>query len=114
MLTGTLPPVSNKADWIEEYELYDDETGDPLDISGADEITVSVRDAKSRSVLLTATLSGGSIAHAETGVFRWTFAAESMRSLCPKTYEIGMTMLLNDVTTQLLIGHVPVVDGVVS
>jgi hypothetical protein len=114
MFTGTLSPVSNKADWIEEYELYDDETGEALDISTAEEITVSIRDPNSQSIELTASLSGGSITHIETGVFEWTFTAAQMRGLCAKTYEVGMTMLKDDVTTQILIGHVPVVDGIVS
>lgn len=114
MFTGTLPPVSNKADWIETYELYDDETGEALDISDAEEITVAIRDPASKSVELTATLGADTIEHIETGVIRWTFTAAQMRALCPKTYEIGMTMLKDDVTTQILIGALPVADGIVS
>ena len=114
MQTGTLPPVSNKADWIEEYELYDDETDETLDISTAEEITVSIRDPKTESVELTASLSGGAITHIETGVFEFVFTVAQMRGLCPKIYDVGMTILKDDITTQILIGYLPVSDGIVS
>jgi hypothetical protein len=114
MFTGTLSPVSNKADWIEAYGVYDDETGDPVDVSAASEIAIAIRDPASRSVLLSATLSGGSIEHIETGVFQWTFTAAQMQGLCAKTYEVGLTILQDDQTIQLFVGTLPVIDGIVS
>lgn len=113
MLLGMLSPVSNRADWIEAYELTDEETGDAFDISDAQEITVSIREPNSRNVELTATLSGGSIEHIETGIFQWTFTAAQMQSLCARTYEVGCTIQQDDQTVQLIIGTLPVLDGIV-
>lgn len=114
MLTGTLSPVSNQADWIEAYGLYDEETGDPVDVSDAAEITISIRDPESGSADLTATLTGGTIEHIETGVFQWTFTVAQMQQLCAKTYDVGMTILKDDQTIQLFIGKLPVLDGIVG
>lgn len=114
MLTATLSPVSNRADWIDAYGLYDIDTEDPIDVSSATEITVSIRDASSQAIILTATLSDGSVDHIEDGVFQWSFSASSMRNLCAKTYEVGCTIEIDDQTIQLLIGQLPVVDGIVS
>lgn len=114
MLTGTLSPVSNKADWIEAYGLTDEETGDPVDVSAATEITIALRDPSSRSVELTATLSGGTIEHIETGIFQWAFTAAQMSGLCAKTYEVGLTIVQDDQTIQLFVGTLPVIDGIVS
>ncbi len=114
MLTGMLSPVSNRADWIEAYGLYDIETDEPFDVADATEITVSIRRKEGGSPLLTATLGGGSIVHVETGVFQWTFTEAQMRTLCAGTYSIGCTIDKDDIVSQLLIGFLPIVDGIVS
>lgn len=114
MLVGALSPVSNKADWIVAYALDDAETGDPVDISDASEITIAIRNPANHYVELSATLSGGGVQHIETGVFEWTFTATQMRNLCAKNYEVGLTILKDGETTQLIIGTLGVLDGVVT
>jgi len=37
-----------------------------------------------------------------------------MRGVVPGTYDVGATYTVAGVTTQLLIGTVPIIDGVVS
>ena len=113
MFIGTLSPVSNKADWIDAYQLLDEETSEPVDVADATAITIEVREPKTRSIVLTAALSGG-ITHIETGVFQWHFTAEQMSALRPQDYEIGCTIVRDGVTSQLLIGMLPVMDGVNS
>lgn len=113
MLTGTLSPVSNKADWIDAYELKDDETGEAIDISEAQEIVVAVREVDTKSVVLEASLSGGTITHVDTGTFQWNFTRDQMSGLCARTYDVGLTIKQDDETIQLFIGYVPVLDGVV-
>lgn len=114
MYTGTLDPVSNRATWIVNYEITDVETGDLIDLSGVDEITIEIRDPKTQSAILTGTKTGGDIVISDTGVFTWTFSATDMRTLCAKTYEVGCTLTDNSETVQLMIGTLPVYDGVVS
>ncbi len=114
MQVGPLPPVSNKADWIVAYALDDADTGDPIDISDASEITVAIRNSETKYVELSATLSGGGIQHIETGVFEWTFTATQMRNLCAQNYEVGLTILKDGETAQLIIGTLAVLDGVVT
>jgi hypothetical protein len=114
MQIAPLPAVSNRADWIDAYKLLDDETGHPIDLSDATEITVEIRDRETRSPQFSATLSGGTVEHIETGIFQWSFSLSQMRSLCPKTYDVGLTILKDEITTQILIGTLPVYDGIVS
>lgn len=113
MITGTLSPASTRATWSESVELTDEDGGDPIDLSDVDEITVEIRDPASMSSVLTATLGDG-VTIIETGVFQFEFSKDDMNDLCPKTYEIGCTIEKDDQTVQLLIGYVPVVDGIVS
>ena len=114
MFNGSLDPVSNKATWIVNYELSDADTGDLIDLSSVDEITVEVRDAVSKASLLTASKTGGDVVISDTGVFTWTFTATQMRTLGAKTYEVGCTIEDNDEVAQLLIGTLPVHDGIVT
>ena len=81
MFIGTLSPVSNRADWIDAFQLLDEEDpSEPVDISDATAITVEVRAPGTRSVVLTAGLGSG-ITHIETGVFQWPFTAAQMSRL---------------------------------
>lgn len=114
MITGALDPVSNKATWIVNYELTDAETDELIDLSGVDEITIAIRDPKTNSSVLTASKTGGDVVVSDTGVFTWTFTATEMRTLQAKTYEVGCTLTEGSETIQLLIGTLPVYDGVVS
>jgi hypothetical protein len=111
---GTLSPVSTRATWIETLEVFDDDTDERFDFSTATEITVEVRD-KCGGALLSGKLSRGDIILPEVGVMQWRFEVGQMNSLCgAHTYEIGVTIELDGDTTQVLIGRLPILDGVVS
>lgn len=114
MLTGTLDPVSNKATWVVLYELVDADTDEAIDLSDVDEITVQIRDPGSSSSRLSATKTGGDVTITDTGVFRFVFSADDMAGLDPRTYEIGVTLEQDDEVVQLMIGHLPILDGIVS
>ena len=112
MFIGPLEPVSNKATWMALYELRDDETDELIDLSSVNEITIEVRD-KSCVTVLSATLTGGSIEHVDTGIFKWTFSKDQMSALTAKTYEVGCILEGEGESLQLIIGTLPVLDGVV-
>ena len=112
MFIGTLSPVSNRADWIDTFQLLDEETNEPIDTSDATAIIIEVRAPSTRCVVLTGSLSSGEIERVETGTFQWHFTADRMRLLCPQDYEIGCTIVKDGITVQLLIGTLPVMDGV--
>lgn len=114
MLTGTLSPTSNKQDWSESISLTDDETDEAIDLSDVDEITIEVRNPLNGCTELSGTMTGGEISIIETGVFSWSFTAAQMGNLCPRAYEVGCIITKDDQTIQLLIGQLPVIDGIVS
>src|SRR5262245_53123999 len=114
MFLGTLSPVSNRADWIDCVQLLDEEDpSEPIDISDASAITLEVRAPGTRSIVLTASLGSG-ITHIETGVFEIAFTVDQMKTLPAGDYEIGATIVKDGVTVQLIIGTLPVMDGVNS
>lgn len=116
MQRDTLDPVSNKATWVQDYTLFDEETGDAIDLDGTTEITIAVRDARTGVIWLTGTYTGGEVTivgDTTDGTFEWEFSADQMGALCALTYEVGLTLEIEDQTIQLLIGRLPVLDGIV-
>jgi len=119
MLTGSLEAVSNRETWTQDIELTDD--GTAIDLSTAS-IVVEVRAKRGTSdygvpagtAVLSATTANLKITLLGAGQFRWTFPATDMRGVVPGTYDVGATYTVAGVTTQLLIGTVPIIDGVVS
>ena len=117
MFFGTLDPASNKATWSESFELTDSETGDPISLSAVDEITLVVRAIDTDTAVLTGTYTGGEIVvvgAATDGTFMWRFEASSMRGLDAATYEVGCVIEQDDDEVQLIIGYLPVLDGIVT
>lgn len=110
MLTGTLTPVSNQADWIESFEITDDETGEQIDLSDATEIVIEIKPQRGNAIL-TASLTGDTVEFVEDGIFQWTFTADQMGTLCSATYDVRCRITKDDVVTQLIIGTLPVLDG---
>jgi hypothetical protein len=113
MISGALPPVSNRETLNLQIELYDDEANDLIDVAAASEAVIAVASAGCRSPVLTARLSAGQIAQTETGVIECTFSADQMSGLCAGTYDIGGTLTKDGETVQFMIGTLPVYDGIV-
>lgn len=114
MKTGTLAPVSNTATWQDEIEFLDNDTEEPIDMSLIDAITLKVRDPETKSTVLEASLDDGIevVGDDGDGTIQFTFSADSMSALCPKTYEVGCLIEDEDgFVTQIILGHLPVLEG---
>lgn len=108
------PPASNRADWIVDVELIDDDTGELItDLSGVG-VYLEVRDKDhDRYRRLTGSTDDGHITILPSGFIEWKFTASEMRTLRPGTYDIGVIVTRDDSTEQEIIGFLPVLDGVV-
>lgn len=115
MEVRTLEAVSNKATWSEDRSLIDQETGERIDLGDLDEITIQVVEREGGSVVLSGSLSGGEIELLDDDeIFRWTFTASQMSALCAKTYSVGIIATQDEETIQILVGTLPVLDGIVT
>lgn len=108
---GKLDPISNREDWNFVIELDDSDTGLPLDLTGA-QISVTIRDARYRSTVLNGSSNDGTVTFLDVGVFQITYLAAKMQNLRPDMYEVGVALVQNGVTVQLIIGLLPVLDGI--
>jgi hypothetical protein len=122
MLRVELGPVSNRQDWLDQVEVFD-EANNLVDIATA-VIVLAVRNKQANhwtsatigasDPLLLAQTADGTIIVPALGVFQFFFPVSAMRSLCvSRQYEVGCTMQLNGLTQSLFTGTVSVLDGIV-
>ena len=113
MYDAQLKPVSNRADWLETIELIDDDTGQTItDLNGVS-VKIEIRQLSGFYRALVGSSDDGHVTFPGNGIIQWHFTRTEMSALVAGTYEIGITVTLNDFTEQELIGSLPVVDGVV-
>ena len=130
MYLVNFPQVSNSADWVETLELTSEDDGTPIDLTGCT-ITLQVWQQTTRgpgsvyagayygipsnsSPVLEATTANGKITVPAPGVIQWAFRVTELNALAAGFYEVGMTIAKSPDTSQLLLGVVPIVNGVVQ
>lgn len=106
------PRASNRADWKFTLKNTDPTDGTLIDLSPYS-ITLQVRRRGRCGPVLSGTSTDGHMAFPSPGVIDVTFKASEMQALCPDTYEVGAIVSDGTETAQLILGTVPVVDGVV-
>lgn len=112
MYQAVFEPISNRADWIGNLQLQNEETGAPItDLAGI-EVKMEIRRACC-SPFLSATFANGKIIDQGNGVMQWRFTASDMNHVCPDTYDVGIILTRDGITVQELVGSLPVIDGVV-
>jgi hypothetical protein len=111
----TFPPQSNRASWV-FVGLITDLDDNPIDISAC-KLVFQVSGGVNRSPQgrLTASTDNGKLTVIDLGKFQWSFTREEMGSLCAGQFDTGLTLTNDDgtQTVQLLVGPLPIVDGVV-
>jgi hypothetical protein len=111
----TFPPQSNRASWV-FVGLITDLDDNPIDISACSLVFCASRCQPHQSnASLLASTDNGKLTVVDIGKFQWVFPLEDMQGLCAGQYETGLTLTNDDgtQTVQLLVGPLPIVDGVV-
>lgn len=117
MYTGALAATSNRVTWTFIGQLIDPATNDVANLTGATiEVAIRARPSNSQTdPLLSATIANGKIVVTGVGLFTVTFPRSDMANLCAGDYDVGIRVVMADLSEhQLFAGFLPVVDGVVS
>lgn len=109
-LKGSVGTRSNRATWVQSVRVID-ENGDDVDISAAT-ITLAVERQGETTAAFSVTVGSGITV--VSPVFTFTFSETNMRTLDPGIHKVGCTITISDVVSQLLIGTVTIVDGIVD
>lgn len=118
MLITTLKAVSNRSTWRDQVEIKDEDDA-LVDLeTDVDDITLSLRDQESGTVIKEVSLSGGGISIGGSlgaGVLEFVISADDMKGIAPKTYEVGLLIefapAVGGDTEQVILGRVPVLRG---
>lgn len=111
MFQARLQPIAKGSDWIEVVELTDIDSGEPVDFTGAS-FTVSLRRKGDSGPSATGTNSSGQVISPEAGIVHIQFMSGSLGNLDPGEYDIGLKIERDGFTESLIIGTLPVIDGI--
>jgi hypothetical protein len=109
----TLPPVSNREDWDETFQLFDPDTGDVQDLSTVTALELIVWDPDTRESKITLALDSGlTIPSAANGIITLHVGESTMTALTAKNYafRLGMT-IAGAIKDIILPGILPIEDG---
>ena len=102
--------ASNKEDWMIQFSATDEDTGNPIDFTGAT-ISFALRE-QDNWTRITASTTDGTITQPVAGTVEIAIPESAMQQLCPGSYQFGCIYELNSVTAQLFTGVVAIYDGI--
>lgn len=112
---GSLGEISNKADWISRvYTLVNEDDNTEVDLSNPAltvAIWIVIRKPGCRNNLISGSLSDGKIILNGTG-FQWNFTPDDLSVLCAGTYDVGVSVSIDDIKYDVILASVSVVEGV--
>lgn len=111
MFAARLDPLAFGSDWLVSIQFQDEDTGDPLDLTGA-EFTVALQKFRENTTNLKGSTADGHITMPELGTVIIHFLGSETKSLAVGDYKVGLKAERNGFTETIVIGTLPVVEGV--
>lgn len=104
--------ATSSADWVEAIELIDANTNLPLAVPAEAVFDLSIGDRCWGP--FDASSADGAITRPAENIIQWRFERSDLcRFWSRGTYSVGLTMTTSGGTTQVLIGTLTIIDGVV-
>jgi hypothetical protein len=117
MFQARFRPVSNQSDWATPMQFNDKASGTPIDITGEDvpnSFVLALQLAgASNGPALTGSTATGELTLPSLGILQVFFPAARMQALAPGSYDVGLTVTNGINTAQILLGRLPIVNGIV-
>jgi hypothetical protein len=109
MLQARLSPISTYSDWILSMQLTDSDTGDPFDLTGAT-ASLAVRKIGEETITAVSDTAGGKITFPDTGVIHSEVLYGDYEFEVGE-YDVRLTLVRDGYTESIIIGTLPVIDG---
>jgi hypothetical protein len=118
MFQARFKPVTNQSDWATSIQFNDKASGAPIDITG-DDLPLSFNLAlkpvgEGNTPSLTGSTATGELTLPSLGILQIFFPASRMQALSPGSYDVGLTVTNGLNTAQILLGRLPIVNGIVG
>lgn len=118
MFQARFKPVANQSDWATSIQFNDKATGTPIDITGDDmpnSFALAVQLVGDGNMpALTGSTATGELTLPSLGILQIFFPAARMQALTPGSYNVGLTVTNGVNTAQILLGRLPLVNGIVG
>jgi hypothetical protein len=118
MFQARFKPVTNQSDWATSIQFNDKATGTPIDITGDDmpnSFALAVQLVGDGNMpALTGSTATGELTLPSLGILQIFFPAARMQALTPGSYDVGLTVTNGVNTAQILLGRLPLVNGIVG
>lgn len=110
MYGGTLGVISAKAGWTETLDIRDEETGEPIDLTGCT-VTVTIEDGLCNGTSVVGGTTTGQVTLPSLGLIEIVLPPSSFTNLDPGPCRVGITVSRDGETTQLLMATLVVEEG---
>ena len=117
MYTGSFGSASNRGDWRFSIGFDDEETGEPLDLTGAS-IEIAIAEKEAKTSVVNGNSSDGVVeisTPATAGEASFVFSRALMQRLEAGQYDVGIVITLADgEAIPVAKGNVAIIHGVVA
>jgi hypothetical protein len=113
MLFARLDPLPLGSDWITAIQILNSEDGSAVDLDGAS-ATVVIRKKGNTGSEITASTTNGEIQVLASGILHVQILANRLKSLSIGEYDVGLQLSRDGYTESVIIGSLPVIDGIVG
>lgn len=107
----TFPQQSNRADWVVTIEAIDADSNGPANLTGMS-FRLAIENDNGQTEVQASTDDGQIVVDADDGTITWTIRAASLHGLCSGNYNVGLLMTDGTATEQILLGKLPIVQGI--
>jgi hypothetical protein len=109
MLQARLGPISTYSDWILSLQITDSDTGDAFDLTGAT-ASLAVRKIGCETITTVSSTTDGNITFPDTGVIHSEVLYGDYDFEIGE-YDVRLTLERDGYTESIIIGTLPVIDG---
>lgn len=113
MFIARFDPIATGSDWTLDIEISDSETGDPIDLDGV-LASVAISRRGCESVDIRGSSDDGKISFPDNGIVHIAFTASNLSRLSHGEYDVGITFERDGQKESIILGVLPVIDGVVT
>ena len=113
MYGARFEPLALGSDWVLPLEIKDSESGEPLGFGGCS-FKVSLKSAYSEVPEINGTSENSQVINPQDGIIVIQMLASDLGSLRVGEYSVGLKVTSGELSEALVIGTLPVIDGVTS
>lgn len=112
MIRARLDPITTEDDWIDTIYIRDADDGTAFDLTGCT-AELAIRKIGEETITTVASTTGGEITFPDTGYLHWQIL-DADYDFDVGEYDVRLKLVRDGFTSSIIIGTLPVLDGLSS